>query len=204
MTNWRLPYLEGRSCIMVSTRGNFRSKRFRASSSKLGLRATISLAPRPSNHYGLLSRNNSMRNACYAGKKRVLLGSSERKKHGVHGYRPRQNIVTSWLKLNGRNARIRKYIARWMLSTFFGISARKKKTQKKKTSVYILSSVLKKVCKRLAILRTQIYFEWIKSYNYCIRLSFDVKNYAVFGLQPRWITFYLMGKILHIILSLVQ
>ena len=87
MTNWRLPYLEGRSCIMVSTRGNLRSKRFRASSSKLGLRATIALATRSSNHYGLLlSRNNSMRNACNTGKKRVLLGNSERKKHGVHGY----------------------------------------------------------------------------------------------------------------------
>ena len=190
---------------MVSTRGNFRSKRFRASSSKLGLRATTALAPRPSNHYGLLlSRNNSMRNACYAGKKRVLLGSSERKKHGVHGYRPRQNRVTSWLKLNGRNARIRKIYCSMNVIYLFWNICKEEKTQKKKTSVYILSSVLKKVCKRLAILRTQIYFECIKSYNYCIRLSYDVKNYAVFGLQPRWITFYLIGKILHIIRSLVQ
>ena len=171
MTNWRLPYLEGRSCIMVSTRGNFRSKRFRASSSKLGLRATTALAPRPSNHYGLLlSRNNSMRNACYAGKKRVLLASSERKKPGVYGYRPRQNRVTSRLKLNGRNARIRKIYCSMNVIYLFWNICKEKKTQKKKTSVYILSSVLKKVCKRLAILRTQIYFEWIKSYNYCIRL----------------------------------
>ena len=189
---------------MVSTRGNFRSKRFRASSSKLGLRATTALAPRPSNHYGLLlSRNNSMRNACYAGKKRVLLCSSERKKHGVHGYRPRQNRVTSWLKLNGRNARIRKikiYCSIDVIYFFWNIC--KNKTQKKKTSVYILTSVLKKVCKRFSsLLRTQIYFEWIKIYNCCIRLSYDVKNYAVFGLQPRWITFYLIGITLHIILS---
>ena len=147
MTNWRLPYLEGRSCIMESTRGNLRSKRFRASSSKLGLRATIALATRSSNHYGLLlSRNNSMRNACNAGKKRVLLGNSERKKHGVHGYRPRQNRETSWLKLNGRNARIRKIYCSMKVIYFFLNICKEKKTQKKKTSVYILTSVLKKVC----------------------------------------------------------
>ena len=133
MTNWRPPYLEGRSCIMVSTRGNFRSKRFRASSSKLGLRATTALAPRPSNHYGLLlSSNNSMRNACYAGKKRVLLGSTERKKHGVHGYRPRQNRVTSWLKLNGRNARIRKiYCSMNVIYLFWNICKEKKHKKRK-------------------------------------------------------------------------
>ena len=123
---------------MVSTRGNFRSKRFRASSSKLGLRATTALAPRPSNHYGLLlSRNNSMRNACYAGKKRVLLGSSERKKHGVHGYRPRQNRVTSWLKLNGRNARIRKiYCSMNVIYLFWNICKEKKNTKKENFCLY--------------------------------------------------------------------
>ena len=116
---------------------------------------------------------------------------------------PRQNRVTSWLKLNGRNARIRKikiYCSIDVIYFFWNIC--KNKTQKKKTSVYILTSVLKKVCKRFSSsLRTQIYFEWIKIYNYCIRLSYDVKNCAVFGLQPRWITFYLIGIILHIIRS---
>ena len=116
---------------------------------------------------------------------------------------PRQNRVTSWLKLNGRNARIRKikiYCSIDVIYFFWNIC--KNKTQKKKTSVYILTSVLKKVCKRFSsLLRTQIYFEWIKIYNCCIRLSYDVKNYAVFGLQPRWITFYLIGITLHIILS---
>ena len=138
MTNWRLPYLEGRSCIMVSTRGNFRSKRFRASSSKLGLRATTALAPSPSNHYGLLlSRNNSMRNACYAGKKRVLLGNSERKKHGVYGCRPRQNRVTSWLKLNGRNTRIRKiYCSMNVIYFFWNICKEKKNTKKENVCLY--------------------------------------------------------------------
>ena len=117
---------------MVSTRGNLRSKRFRASSSKLGLRATIALAPRSSNHYGLLlSRNNSMRNACYAGKKRVLLGNNERKKAFTDI--PRQNRVTSWLKLNGRNARIRKiYCSMDVIYSFWNICKKKKRKKRKR------------------------------------------------------------------------
>ena len=49
-------------------------------------------------------------------------------KKGVHGYpKAEQKLkLNFWLKLNGRNARIRKTFAWWMLSTFCGISSRKK------------------------------------------------------------------------------
>ena len=59
-----------------------------------------------------------------------------------------------------------KRIAQQMLSTFFGISAKKK--QKKKTSVYILTSVLKKVCKRFSSLLRTVSF-----YSFKIYLSYS-------------------------------
>ena len=71
---------------------------------------------------------------------------------------PRQNRVTSWLKLFGTNARIRKIYCSIDVIYFFRNICKKKKKQKRKTSVYILTSVLKKVCKRLAFFKNSDIF----------------------------------------------
>ena len=117
--------------------------------------------------------------------------------------RPSINVVcvVSDQNLTEGNQEYAKYFALWMLSTFWGVSA-KKLCLYPETVPRLLDQSLRrgKLVKNLKIF-------WMNEWNnWWIRLSYDVKNYvdlgecfSNLGLKPRWIAFSEICIIVHII-----
>ena len=117
--------------------------------------------------------------------------------NGVHGYPKAKLTLNFWPRLNGRNARTLKTFAWWMLSTFWGVSAKKK-------SLFISWNRVEK--DKLVTNFEEIFWTnniTILEFGYrmmwkIMHISEDVIH---LGLQPGWITSCI---ILHILLSLIQ